>query len=311
MEQNNTLYDVVVLGGGPAGYTAALYAARAGLTSIVLEKMMPGGQVAITSTVDNYPGFDEGIDGFTLGDKMKRGAERFGVASMMVEAKAVQLTGDVKSVETAQGTIQGKTMVIATGASHRKLGLPREEKLTGRGVSYCATCDGMFYRNKTVAIVGGGNTAVEDALHLARLCRQVVLIHRRDTLRASKVYHDAILNAPNVSFHWDSVVEDILGEDKVTAVQVKNLKTGDVTDLPVDGIFVAIGRTPETRFLQGQLTLDDAGYIIADETTRTNIAGVYAVGDVRIKAVRQIVTAVADGAVAIHYAEEYLREKEG
>ena len=311
MEQNNTLYDVVVLGGGPAGYTAALYAARAGLTSIVLEKMMPGGQVAITSMVDNYPGFDEGIDGFTLGDKMKRGAERFGVASMMAEAKSVQLTGDVKSVETAQGTIQGKTMVIATGASHRKLGLPQEEKLTGRGVSYCATCDGMFYRNKTVAIVGGGNTAVEDALHLARLCRQVILIHRRDTLRASKVYHDAILNAPNVSFHWDSVVEDILGEDKVTAVQVKNLKTGDVTDVPVDGIFVAIGRTPETGFLQGQLTLDDAGYIIADETTRTDIAGVYAVGDVRIKAVRQIVTAVADGAVAIHYAEEYLREKEG
>lgn len=305
-----SMYDVIVLGGGPAGYTAALYAARAGLSAVVLEKMVPGGQVAVTSMVDNYPGFDEGVDGFTLGEKMKRGAERFGAVSIMTEAKNVRLSGSVKEVDTPEGVIRGKTVVIATGASHRKLGLAQEEKLTGRGVSYCATCDGMFYRNKTVAIVGGGNTAVEDALHLSRLCKQVILIHRRDTLRASKVYHDALLNASNVSFHWDSVVEDIIGEDQVTGVRVKQLKTGEVTDVPVEGVFIAVGRIPETAFLQGQLTLDPSGYILADETTRTSIPGVYAVGDVRIKAVRQIVTAVADGAVAIHYAEDYLREQE-
>ncbi len=300
------LYDVIVLGGGPGGYTAAMYAARAGLDTLVLERMAPGGQMTETMQIDNYPGFEEGIDGITLGEKMKAGAERFGVQTRFAEALGVDLKGKSKTVETDGDTFHGRTIILATGARHRHLGLEREEEMIGRGVGYCAACDGMFYRGKTVAVVGGGNSAAADAMLLSRIAKKVYLIHRRDTLRASKVYHDPLKKAENVEFVWNSTVSGLQGVELLHGVTLNNVKTGEESALPVDGLFISIGRAPETGLFAGQLTLDQQGYIVADETTRTSLPGVFAVGDVRTKPMRQIVTAVGDGAVAALYAEEYL-----
>lgn len=300
------IYDMLVVGGGPGGYTAALYAARSGLSVAVLEKLSAGGQVALTHQIDNYPGFPEGIDGFTLGMNMQQGAERFGAESHLTEVTGMQLAGEVKTVETSDGPFYGKTVVIATGANPRKLGLPKEQELTGRGVSYCASCDGMFYRGKTVVIVGGGNTAAADAMVLSRVCKKVILVHRRDTLRATKIYHDPLMKTENVEFKWNSVVTELVENGKVTGVKLRNVQTGEESQVDCDGVFVSVGRQPATELVKGQLPLDEGGYIVADESTCTPIPGVYAVGDVRKKALRQVVTAVADGAVAVHYAEEYV-----
>lgn len=300
------LYDAMILGGGPAGYAAAMYAARAGLETLVLEKLSAGGQMALTAQIDNYPGFDEGVDGFSLGEKMKKGAERFGVTSVLAEATEANLTGRIKTVRTAQGEFSARTLMIATGAAHRPLGLDREQALTGRGVSACAACDGMFYRNRVVAVVGGGNTAAADALLLSRICKRVLLIHWRDALRADKIYRDALKGAENVTFLPEREIAALIGAQRLSGLEVRNVRTGEREAIEVDGLFVAIGRQPETALFQGQLALDAQGYIIADETTRTSVEGVFAVGDVRTKPVRQIVTAAADGAVAAHFAEEYL-----
>ncbi len=302
-------YDVIVVGGGPAGYTAALYCARAGLLTLVVEKFSAGGQMTQTQMIDNYPGFDEGIDGFSLGFKMQNGAQRFGAETLQAEVLAVELTEKEKKVETSAGTFLACAVVLATGAEHRHLGLPEEEDLIGKGVGYCAACDGMFYRGKTVAVVGGGNSAAADALLLSNICEKVYLIHRRDSLRATKVYHEPLMQAENVEFVWNSTVDDILADGKVTAVKTRNKLDKTVREIPVEGLFISIGRVPETELYLGQVELDDAGYIIADESTRTNLPGVFAVGDVRTKAVRQIVTAAADGATASHYIEEYLAGK--
>ncbi|MBQ2614963.1 MAG: thioredoxin-disulfide reductase [Clostridia bacterium] len=299
-------YDVIVIGGGPAGYTTALYTTRAGLDTLVIEKFSAGGQMTQTSQIDNYPGFDEGVDGFTLGFKMQNGAERFGAETLQAEVLSVKLNAPVKEIETSVGSFLAKAVVVATGAEHRHLGLPDEEALIGKGVGYCAACDGMFYRDKTVAVVGGGNSAAADALLLSKICKKVILIHRRDTLRATQVYHRPLMQAENVEFLWNSSVKEILFEETVCGVRVANKLTGEETEIPCDGLFISIGRAPETALFQGQLAIDENGYIIADESTRTNIPGVFAVGDVRTKAVRQIVTAVADGATASHFAEEYL-----
>ena len=300
------LYDVIVIGGGPGGYTAALYAARAGLKVVVIEKLSAGGQMALTSQIDNYPGFPEGVDGFTLGENMQQGAERFGAETLLAEVSSVALMDKIKTVHTSEGPVQGKTVIIATGANPRQLGLPKEKPLTGKGVNYCAACDGMFYKGKTVAVIGGGNTAVADALLLSRLCKKVILIHRRDSLRATKVYHQALAQAENVEILWNSQVTDLLSDSRLTGITVYNNATEKEQTIALDGIFVSIGRVPATALFQGQLVLDDSGYICADESTATNIGGVFAIGDVRTKAVRQIVTAVADGAVAAHQAEQYL-----
>lgn len=300
------IYDMVIIGGGPGGYTAALYAARAGLDTLVLEKLSAGGQMALTSRIDNYPGFDEGIDGFVLGEKMQAGAERFGAKTELAEVQSVNLDGPVKSLQTSEGTFYGKTVVLATGANPRPLGLPGEKELTGRGVNYCAACDGMFYKGKTVVVVGGGNSAAADAMLLSRICEKVIVVHRRDTLRAEKIYHEPLRSAPNVEFCWNSAVSELLSGGKLTGVKVRNVNTGEEQVISCDGLFVSIGRAPATALVQGQLELDPAGYVAADETTRTSIPGVFAVGDVRTKAVRQVVTAVADGAAASHWAEEYL-----
>lgn len=302
-------YDVIVIGGGPAGYTAALYAVRSGFSTLVLEKLSPGGQMALTAQIDNYPGFEEGVEGFALGMKMKSGAERFGAQTRMAEVTGVKLDGPDKLVITAEETYHARAVIAATGADHRQLGLPNEHELIGRGVGYCAACDGMLYRGKTVAVVGGGNSAAADALHLSRICEKVYLIHRRSALRAAKVYHDPLMQAANVTFCWNSVVEEIVAGDKVQAVRLKNVQDGGERAIPVDGVFISIGRSPTSALFADALPLDAAGYIIADESTRTSIPGVFAVGDVRTKAMRQIVTAVGDGATAVHYLEEYLAQQ--
>ncbi len=302
------IYDMIVIGGGPGGYTAALYAARAGLEVLVLEKMAAGGQMTQTTQIDNYPGFDQGIDGFQLGEQMRAGAERFGAKSKFAEVSAVDLAGEVKSIETPQERFLARTVVIATGADHKHLGLPQEVALAGRGVSYCATCDGMFYRGKTVAVIGGGNSAAADALTLARICKKVILVHRRDTLRASKVYYDQLKALENVEFRWNSVPTAFLGEERLSGLGLQDVGTGEETEISVDGVFVSIGRQPATALFQGQLAMDSQGYLLADETTQTSVPGVYAVGDVRTKEVRQIITAAADGAVAVHFAESYLSQ---
>ena len=300
------IYDMIVVGGGPGGYTAALYAARAGLDTVVLEKLSAGGQMALTQQIDNYPGFEDGIDGFSLGEKMKRGTERFGVETKLAEVLSLDLSGTVKKAETSEGPLFARIIVLATGAGPRELGIEGEQELIGKGVNYCAACDGMFYKNKTVVIAGGGNTAAADALILSRICKKVIVVHRRDTLRATKIYHEPLMKAENVEFRWDSEIIELLHDEKVIGIRLRNVKTGEETTLACDGVFVSIGRKPSSELVKDQVKVDPAGYIIADESTRTNIPGVFAVGDVRTKALRQVVTAVADGATAVHYAEEYL-----
>ena len=302
------IYDMLIVGGGPGGYTAAMYAARSGLQVAVLEKLSAGGQMALTSQVDNYPGFEEGVDGFELAEKMERQAQRFGAETVYAEVTAMNLDGAVKELQTSEGLFRGKTVVIATGANPRKLGFEQEEALSGRGVHYCAACDGMRYRGKTVAVVGGGNTAAADALALSRVAKKVIVIHRRDALRATKIYHAPLMQAANVEFLWNSEISDLVGEERLSAIQVKNLETREVQEIPCEGLFVSIGRAPATDLVAAQLALDENGYIQAGEDTVTSLGGVYAVGDVRKKPLRQIVTAVADGAMAAHSAEQYLAE---
>ena len=297
---------MIIIGGGPAGYTAALYAARAGFDTLVLERLSAGGQMALTHLIDNYPGFEEGVDGFTLADKMKKQAERFGAKSKRAEVVHLDLAAEPKRIETASGTLLGRTVVLATGANPRELGVEKETELVGRGVAYCAACDGMFYRGKTVVVVGGGNNAAADALLLSRIAEKVILVHRRDTLRATKIYHEPLMQAQNVEFRWNSTVKELLHEEKIIGVRLSDVNTGEESTIACDGVFVSVGRKPATEFLGDQVNLDGNGYVVAGEDTKTNIPGVYAVGDMRTKELRQIVTAVADGAVAVHEAEKYL-----
>lgn len=303
------VYDMIVIGGGPGGYTAALYGARAGLRVLVLERFSVGGQMALTPLIENYPGFPEGVDGYTLGEQMRQSAEQFGAETRLAEVTGLELREDLKAVDTGDGRFFGRTVVIATGAGPRMLGLEREEQLTGCGVSYCAHCDGMFYRGKTVMVVGGGNSAVADALILSRIAEKVILVHRRDTLRATKVYHQSLMDAKNVQILWNSAVVELIGDGRLTGVVVEDLVSKERTQVDLDGLFVSIGRKPASELVAGILPLDEGGYVIADGSTKTRIPGVFAVGDVRTTHLRQIVTAVADGAVAAEMAQEYLMEK--
>ncbi len=299
------VYDTIIIGGGPAGYTAALYAVRAGLETLLLEKFSAGGQMTQTAQIDNYPGFDEGIDGFTLGFKMQQGAERFGAKTLRGEVLSVNLKANPKCIKTDTGDFFAKTVIIATGADHKHLGIENEEALIGKGVGYCASCDGMLYRGKTVAVVGGGNSAAADAALLSKICEKVYLIHRRSSLRATKIYHEPLFKAKNIEFKWNSVVKELVYEQKLQAVKITD-NSGKSEQLKLDGLFISIGRTPETAIFKEQLELDTYGYIMADETTKTSIDGVFAAGDVRTKTLRQVITAAADGAVAAHFAEEYI-----
>ena len=304
----NKIYDMLIIGGGPGGYTAALYAARAGLSVALLEKLSAGGQMALTSEIDNYPGFPKGVDGFELGLQMKEGAERFGAETVLAEVFSLRLEEEIKEAHTSEGLFRSRTVVFATGANPKTLGVPGEERLTGKGLHYCAHCDGMFYRNKTVMVVGGGNTAAADALLLSRIAKKVIVVHRRDTLRATKIYHEPLIRAENVEFLWNSSVTALISDDRVRGAVVRGLRSGEEREVAVDGIFVSIGRAPATALVAGQLELDENGYVVAGESTQTNLPGVFAVGDVRAKALRQIVTAVSDGAIAAHFADEYLAE---
>ena len=300
------IYDMIIVGGGPGGYTAALYAARAGLDVLIVERLSAGGQMNLTGIIDNYPGFPEGIEGFMLSMNMQQQAERFGAKTKYAEVLKLELDADVKSVQTNEGNYLAKTVVISTGANPRQLGVARENEMIGRGVAYCAHCDGGFYRGKTVIVAGGGNSAAAEALYLSRIAKEVILVHRRESLRATQIYHNPLQEASNIRFVWDSEIVELLGEDVLSGVKVQNRKSGEGSVLEAQGLFVSIGRKPATELVKDQLTLDEAGYIMAGEDTRTNIPGVYAVGDVRVKELRQIVTAVADGAMAAHVAEGYL-----
>ena len=300
------IYDMVIIGGGPAGYTAALYGARAGLSTLIIEKMTIGGQMTETGDIDNYPGFDQGIDGITLGMKMQAGAERFGAETIYDEVISAKLEADVKEIETAfSGTVFGKTVVIATGAGPRRLGLDGEENLVGQGIHYCAHCDGRFYKGKTVAVVGGGNTAVGDALYLSNLAEKVYLIHRRDSFRASAVLSDALAKKENIELVLSASPKALLSKEGLSGIKVA-FSDGSERDLICDGIFVSIGRVPATELFSGVIDLDEQGYIVAGEDTKTSLDGVFAAGDARVKSLRQVITAAADGAVAAHEAGEYL-----
>lgn len=297
--------DIVIIGGGPAGLAAGIYAARSGRNALLLESIYAGGQMTKTMNVENYPGFEQGIDGFSLATKLEKQALSFGLQIATDEVVGAELNGSVKRVHGVGKEYEAKTVIIATGASPRKLGLAREEELVGAGISYCATCDGAFFKNRSVAVVGGGDTAVADALYLARFVNKVYVVHRRDELRATEVLQKAAFAEEKIEFVLSSVPERILGEKQVTGLAVKN-KAGEERELSVEGIFVAVGVEPNTALFKDALTLDRGGYIVTDAHMRTSIKGVYAAGDVRNTPLRQIVTAVADGAVAATSAVEDL-----
>lgn len=302
-------FDLIVLGAGPAGLTSAIYGARGGLSVLVLENKAPGGQAAQTSVVENYPGVPD-VNGFDLAFTMLNQAKSFGVKVKAGSVQNLTLDGDEKKVSLANGKeFSCSALIVATGAKSRLLGLENELDLAGRGISYCATCDGMFFKDKTVAVVGGGNTAVEDALYLEKIAKKVYLIHRRNELRADKIMSDRVKES-TVEIIWDSVVTQAIAGEQLAEIEVKNVKTGSLSRVSVDGLFVAVGQTPNTDFLGStdkKPNLSTTGYIVTDEEMRTNIDGVFAAGDVREKSLRQIVTACADGAVAANSAIKYLQ----
>ncbi len=304
-----TILDVIIIGSGPAGLTAGIYASRAELSSLVIEKNpLSGGQIINTYEVDNYPGIP-GISGFELADKFRKHCDRLGVNFAQGDVAEFQLEENTKKIKLDNGQVyHGKTVIIATGAVYRKLNVPGEAELTGMGVSYCATCDGAFFRNKTVAVIGGGDVALEDAIFLARLCEKVYVIHRRDEFRAAKSIISKLLSLDNVEVIWDSVVEQIEGKDYVEAIQVKSLKDNETKQIELAGVFIAVGNVPSSQIYQEILATDDSGYIIADENCETNIPGVFAAGDIRTKQLKQVITAASDGANAITAVEKYLNE---
>lgn len=301
----NKVYDVIIVGAGPAGLTAAIYAKRAELDTLLIERYGAGGQILNTYEVDNYPGLP-GISGFDLGTKMSEHVDKFNCERITAEVESMNLDGDIKTVTTDEGTFEGKTVILCSGNSPRHLEIPGEEELTGCGVSYCATCDGAFFRNREVAVIGGGDVAVEDAIFLARGCKKVYLVHRRDELRAAQTLQSAIKGLDNVEFVWDSIPVSINGEDMVESLTIENVKSGEKGDLAVSGVFIAVGNIPNASYIEG-LETDKSGFIVAGEDCITSIPGVFAAGDLRTKRLRQVSTAVADGANAITSVEEYLR----
>lgn len=304
---HSKLYDVAIIGAGPAGLTAAMYCARAGLATALVESISPGGQLAQTEHVENYPGFNQSTSGYELSQIMHEQAESFGAETIYDEVTDVDFTGRPFVLTMAYGTLEARAVIVATGARPAKLGLEREDELKGSGVSYCATCDGNFYKGRDVCIVGGGDTAAADAIYLSRICRKISIFVRKDVLRATAIYHEKLKTLPNVEIVWNTVVDGILEDDgRVAGVRVRDVKTGDVREVPVSALFVAIGTTPNSEFLNGKLELDLQGNIVADEMGRTSVPGVFAAGDVRAKALRQVSTGVGDGANAADAAADYL-----
>lgn len=305
------IYDVAVIGAGPAGLAAGLYAARAKLSTVVFEKMFPGGQAALTHNIENYPGFPEGVNGMELTDAMKQQVEKLGAEFVNGDVEKIDKNGDLFTVFLKGESFKAKTVILATGAQPRKLGVKGEKEFIGRGISYCATCDGAFYKDKPIAMVGGGDTAIQEALYLTRFASTVYVIHRRNELRATKILQEHAFKNEKIKFIWDSIVKEIKGKDGVEEVVFENVKSGKQDSISVDGIFVAIGYTPNTEFAKDLVQLDEQGYIITDERMKTKTPGLFAAGDVRQKPLRQVVTAVADGAIAAVEAGKFLENSEG
>ena len=308
--EKKDLYEILIIGGGPAGLTAGIYGSRSKRDTLIIEKLLPGGQVGLTDIVENYPGFPEGIEGPELVKKMEAQAKKFGTEIITDEIIDLKLEEEEKEVISRSGSYRTKTIIIASGATQRKLGVPGEKEFTGRGVSYCATCDGAFFEGQEIAVVGGGDTAVQEAIYLTQFAKKVTIIHRRDKLRASKILQERAFKNEKIDFLWDSVVTEIMGDKRVEKIKVKNVKRGEEKIIEKNGIFIYIGLVPNTSYLKGKIKLDQNGYVITDENMRTSIEGVYAAGDVRTKSLRQIVTATADGAQAAMSAVEYLEERD-
>jgi thioredoxin reductase (NADPH) len=303
------MLDIIIIGGGLAGLTAGMYAKRNGLNTLLFEKMFTGGQAATTNMIENYPGFDEPISGPDLSMKMESHARKFGLEILYDEVVGLELDGKIKKVITENKTYESKTVILAMGAEPKKLGLEKEDDFRGRGVSYCATCDGAFYKGKDVIVVGGGDTAAEDAMFLSQYVNKVYLVHRRDTLRATKILADRVIANDKVEKIWDSAVEALLGEDQLTGARIVNLKTGEKRDVAADGMFIAIGIRPNSELIKGKINMSEAGYVLSNESMQTNLPGVFVAGDLRQKPLFQLVTAASDGAVAAISAQRYIVEE--
>ncbi len=302
-------YDVIIIGGGPAGLTAGLYTSRARLRTLLIELGIFGGQITTTETIENYPGFPNGISGSELGQLMEEQAKKFGLETVHEEALEVRLVGDQKVVKTYESEYVSEALIVSTGTEYRRLGIPGEEEFIGKGVSFCATCDGAFFQDSSIVVVGGGDSALTEALFLTKFAKEVTIIHRRDALRATKIYQERAFANPKIKFLWNSVVQEIRGDKMVQSILVKNLKTNEVKELPVEGVFLFVGITPRTQFLRGLIEMDEGGYILTNENGETNVKGIFAAGDCRKKLLRQISTAVGDGATAAFAVEKFLEER--
>ena len=303
-------YDIAVIGGGPAGLSAGIYGARAKLSTVIIEKMYPGGQAAITHLIENYPGFVDGIGGSELTESMKNQAERFGAKILNGEVEDIKKQASLFYVKLKSETVEAKSIILAMGAEPRKLDVKGEKEFTGQGVSYCATCDGAFYTDMPIVVIGGGDTAIEEAIYLTRFASSVTVVHRRDQLRATKILQDRAFKNEKIKFIWDSVVKEIKGKDMVEEVVLKNVKTGEESSVFVNGVFSAVGYVPNTASIKGLVKLNDRGYVITDDKMATDIPGIFAAGDIREKSLRQVVTAVSDGAIAAVEAEKYIENQE-
>jgi len=306
MPEDKHVRDVIIVGGGPAGLTAGIYTSRSRLDSLLTEKGLFGGQITNAEWVENFPGFPEGISGFDLGQHMHDQATRFGLETILTQVTSLEIQGDLKVVKTTDGDFTARVVILAGGSERQKLGIPGEEEFIGRGVSYCATCDAAFFHDRLVAVAGGGDAAITEALHLAKMTSKVTVIHRRNELRATKILQEKAFAEPKIDFAWDSVIERVEGKDFVENLRLRNVKTDQGSDLKVDGLFVSIGFRPDTEYLKGLLELDDIGHIITNEKMETGIAGIFAAGDIRRNSGRQAITAAGDGATAAIYAEKYL-----
>ena len=308
MSVDNRSYDVIIIGGGPAGLSAGLYTSRARFNSLLIERGLVGGQIANAEWVENYPGFPEGISGFELGELMHQQATKYGLKTILAEATRIELQKEQKVISTTEGDFTANVIILAGGSKRQKLGVPGEEEFSGKGVSYCATCDGFFFKDQPVAVVGGGDAAITEALHLSKLASKVTVIHRRRQLRASRILQEKAFSEPKIDFLWDTIVEKIEGEGLVKQVSLHQVKTGENSTLPVAGIFISIGFKPDTDYLTGILPLDAVGHIITNEKMETKLPGILAAGDIRHNSARQAITAAGDGATAAIYAEKFLTE---
>ncbi len=304
------IYEVIIIGGGPGGLTAGLYTSRARLSTLLIESALFGGQMTTTELIENYPGFPQGITGDELSRLMEEQAKRFGMETVTEEVVTVSLERDMKVVQTDESTYRCEALIICTGTEYRKLGVPGEKEYAGKGVSYCATCDGALFQDSQIVVVGGGDSALTEALFLTKFAKELTIIHRRDALRGTKIYQESVCANPKIKLLWNSVVQEIKGDSVVRSVLVKNVKTGEVNELNTEGVFLFVGLSPRTQFLRGLITLDEGGYIITDDNCETSIKGIFAVGDCRKRLLRQIATAVGDGATAAFAAEKYLEAKE-